>query len=128
MVYDANGTIVGRYEIDNGGAFPLGHNQTARIDNIPIGTSWVVAEGKHDGYASSADSNRGTIGAGANYSRWKNHRSYEPPIPKTGYGDGTTIKTGLFASLGVFLASAIGSIFQKRSMKKKKRGGNHAAE
>jgi hypothetical protein len=61
-------------------------------------------------------------------SKWKNHRSTVPPVPRTGYGDGTTVKVGLGASLGVFLASAIGTVLQSRGTKKKKRGGSHAAE
>ena len=68
------------------------------------------------------------IGEKENVSAWENHRSTEAPIPKTGYGDGTATAVGLFSSLGVFLASAVGTILQGRSMKKKKRGGSHAEE
>ena len=68
------------------------------------------------------------IGKEESVSAWENHRSSEAPSPKTGYGDGTATAVGLFSSLGVFLASAVGTILHGRSMKKKKRGDSHVED
>ena len=124
------GEMVDTATVENGTAtFKLQHEQTAIIRNIPVGVKWEVEEERAFGYATSAETpNKGTIQKGENISNWKNHRSTVPPIPRTGYGDGTTVKVGLGTSLGVFLASAIGSILQSKNSKKKKRGGgSHAA-
>ena len=124
------GELVDTATVENGTAtFKLKHEQTAIIRNIPVGVKWEVEEERAFGYATSAETpNKGTIQKGENISNWKNHRSTVPPIPRTGYGDGTTVKVGLGTSLGVFLASAIGSILQSKNAKKKKRGGgSHAA-
>ncbi len=132
-IYDSKGNVVETRmvtaETTGKVEFSLRHNQHAIIKNIPIGVKWEVVEEKYTGYASSAETpNKGTIGLVESVSKWKNFRSTVPPIPRTGYGDGTTVKVGLFSSLGVFLASAIGSILQSKNNKKKKRGGgNHAA-
>ena len=129
-IYDSKGNLVDTATVVNGTAtFKLRHNEYALIKNVPIGVKWEVEEEKYTGYSTSAETpNKGTIGLMVSVSKWKNHRSTVPPVPRTGYGDGTTVKVGLGASLGVFLASAIGSIFQSRSTKKKKRGGgSHAA-
>ena len=125
------GTVIGTATIINGiGSFQLCHNQSARVFGIPAGTTWEVKETENNGYAASAETpNKGVIGTTESISSWKNFRSTTPPIPRTGYGDGSTVKIGLFSSLGVFLASAIGSVVQKKSStKKKKQGGSHATE
>ena len=130
VIYDKKGNVIGTATVQNGTvSFKLRHSEYAVISGIPVGVKWEVIEEKYIGYASSAENpNYGTIGLTDSVSKWKNHRSTVPPIPRTGYGDGTTVKVGLGASLGVFLASAIGTVLQGRGTKKKKRGGSHAAE
>ena len=129
-IYDKDGNVIGDAAVNNGmGTFKLAHGQYAVIDGIPVDTVWEVAETDAKGYSSSAETAKtGVIGKEESVSAWENHRSSEAPIPKTGYGDGTATAVGLFSSLGVFLASAVGTILQGRSMKKKKRGGSHAED
>jgi pilin isopeptide linkage protein len=129
-IYDRKGNLIETATVVNGTVtFKLRHGEYAIIKSDPIGVKWEVEEEKYTGYSTSVETpNKGTIGLMESVSKWKNHRSTVPPIPRTGYGDGTTVKVGLGASLGVFLASAIGTVLQSRGTKKKKRGGSHAAE
>ena len=131
-IFNKNETVPVRtaYVSDGKGQFQLSHNQFAVIENIPVGVNWEVSEEKSSGYSSSAETpNNGVISEDQSVSAWKNFRSNDPPIPKTGYGDGTTVKVGLLTSLSVFLTSVIGIIIEDKNEKKKKQGkGSHATK
>lgn len=88
--------------------FQLKHNQSIRVDGLPVGVTYTVEETAHTGYTVISENAQGTITATSVTAGFTNIRKNNGDIPKTGYGETNTRYWLLGGCLLIALLAGIG--------------------
>lgn len=90
----------------------LAHNQSIRIDGIPVGARYAVTEAANNAYVVSASSSEGVLNEVATF---VNKRRTYSDVPKTGYGETTT----RYAVAGLCLLTALVAYMLRRRFRRR---------
>ena len=102
--------------IDNGMmTIQLAHNQSIRIDGIPMGARYAVTEAANNAYVVSASSSEGVLNENGAVATFVNKRRTYSDVPKTGYGETTT----RYAVAGFCLLTALVAYMLRRRFRRR---------
>lgn len=102
--------------IDNGMmTIQLAHNQSIRIDGIPVGARYAVTEAANNAYVVSASSSEGVLNENGAVATFVNKRRTYSDVPKTGYGETTT----RYAVAGFCLLTALVAYMLRRRFRRR---------
>ena len=93
----------------------LAHNQSIRIDGIPVGARYTVSEAANNAYVVSASSSEGTLTENGTVATFVNKRRTYSDVPKTGYGETTT----RYVVAGLCLLTALVAYMLRRRFKRR---------
>ena len=102
--------------MDNGMmTIQLAHNQSIRIDGIPVGARYAVTEAANNAYVVSASSSEGVLNENGAVATFVNKRRTYSDVPKTGYGETTT----RYAVAGLCLLTALVAYMLRRRFRRR---------
>jgi len=93
----------------------LAHNQSIRIDGIPVGARYTVTEAANSAYEVSATSPDGIITENGAVASFVNKRRTYSEVPKTGYGETGT----RYAVAGICLVMGLLAMVLRRRFRRK---------
>ena len=93
----------------------LAHNQSIRIDGIPVGARYTVTEAANSAYEVSATSPDGSITENGAVASFVNKRRTYSEVPKTGYGETGT----RYAVAGICLVMGLLAMALRRRFRRK---------
>ena len=93
----------------------LAHNQSIRIEGIPVGARYTVSEAANNAYVVSAASSEGTLTENGTVATFVNKRRTYSDVPKTGYGETTT----RYVVAGLCLLTALVAYMLRRRFKRR---------
>ena len=93
----------------------LAHNQSIRIDGIPVGARYTVTEAANNAYVVSATSPDGVIPESGAVASFVNRRRTYSDVPKTGYGETTT----RYVVAGLCLLTGLLAMVLRRRLRRK---------
>ena len=93
----------------------LAHNQSIRIDGIPVGARYTVTEAANSAYEVSATSPDGIITENGAVASFVNKRRTYSEVPKTGYGETGT----RYAVAGICLVMGLLAMALRRRFRRK---------
>ena len=93
----------------------LAHNQSIRIDGIPVGATYTVTEAANNAYEVSAASPEGVITENGAVASFVNKRRTYSDVPKTGYGETGT----RYAVAGICLMVGLLAMALRRRFRRK---------